>query len=263
MTQNEHEQGHTSTMMGRGSHRCLARFLIVWAILVLCGSVTGQEVETPPSSDDIVVEIEDHLDAMSDEQLIGMCEDRGFGIVNDDGELKHKDYVEAARRCLSMEDEMNAILNENPDLAAELEAEVERMKEAKERLEKERDQILAEKALLEEQLKKAGVDVPASEPIAPQLTLEEVLRESLTELFHKVASDFRAVNTFLQPVLRPVFGGLKMVAKHTGALPYLEDFKQKAGVRIGQLKVLAAAKIEEFKEKTAETPANQSAAGET
>jgi hypothetical protein len=250
-------------MMGRGSQqRCVARYLIVWAILVLCGgAVMGQEVESP-SKPEVVVEIEDYLDAMSNEQLIGMCSERGFGIVNDEAELEHKDYVEAARRCMSMEDEMNAILAENPDLAAELEAEIERMEKAKERLEEERDQMLAEKAILEEQLKNAGVNVPASESKTnatlsqqpqQQLSLEEVLRESLTELFERVASDARVVVTFLQPVLKPILGGLTMVAKHTGALPYLEAYKEKAGIGIKQIKGIVLAKFNEYQESNAST----------
>jgi hypothetical protein len=253
-------------MMGRGAKRGVARYLVIWAILVLCGgSVTGQDVESPPKPE-VVVEIEDYLDAMTDEQLIGMCSERGFGIVNDEAELEHKDYVEAARRCMSMEDEMNAILAENPDLAAELEAEIERMQKAKERLEEERDQMLAEKAILEEQLKNAGVNVPASEsktndtlsqPPQEQMSLEEVLRVSLTELFERVASDARVVVTFLQPVLKPILGGLMMVAKHTGALPYLEAYKAKAGIGFQQIKVIVFAKVKEYQESNASAPSNQ------
>jgi hypothetical protein len=221
----------------------------------------GQEVESP-SKPEVIVEIEDYLDAMSDEQLIGMCSERGFGIVNDEGELEHKDYVEAARRCMSMEDEMNAILAENPDLAAELESEIERMQKAKERLTEERDQMLAEKAILEEQLKAAGIDLTnASESKTDatlsqpqqQLSLEEVLRESLTELFERVASDARVVVEFLQPVLKPILGGLKMVAKHTGALPYLEAYKEKAGIGFKQVKGIALAKYKEYQEANAST----------
>jgi hypothetical protein len=247
-------------MMGRGSQqRCVTRYLIVFAILVLCGVVMGQEVESP-SKPEVVVEIEDYLDAMSDEQLIGMCSERGFGIVNDEGELEHKDYVEAARRCMSMEDEMNAILAENPDLAAELESEIERMQKAKERLTEERDQMLAEKAILEEQLKAAGIDLAnesktnatLSQP-QQQMSLEEVLKVSLTELFERVASDARVVVEFLQPVLKPILGGLKMVAKHTGALPYLEAYKEKAGIGFKQVKGIALAKYKEYQESNAST----------
>lgn len=227
----------------------------------------GQEVESP-SKPDVVVEIEDYLNAMSDEQLRSMCSERGFGIVNDEAELEHKDYVEAARRCMSMEDEMNAILAENPDLAAELEAEIERMQKAKERLEEERDQMMAEKAILEEQLKNAGLDIPASKSktnatpsqLPQQLSLEEVLRESLTELFERVASDARVVGAFLQPILKPILGGLKMVAKHTGALPYLEAYKEKAGIGIKQVKELVVAKIKKYQETTAPASPNRTAA---
>jgi hypothetical protein len=263
------------TMMRRSSQRCIAGFLMVWAILVLCGgSVMGQEVESP-TSPDVVVEIEDYLDAMSNEQLIGMCNERGFGIVNDESELEHKDYVEAARRCLSMEDEMNAILAENPDLAAELETEILRMKDAKERLEEERDQMLAETAILKEQLKNAGVDISDTNSTLsqqpPPLSLEEVLRESLTELVERVASDARVVGAFRQPVVQPVLGALKMVAKHTGALPHLEAWKEKAlphleiwkekaGVGFAQFKVIAVAKYKEFQESGAPAPPNQAVA---
>ena len=61
---------------------------------------------------------------------------------------------------------MNAILAANPDLAAELDAEIARMKASKERLERERDEILAQKNLLEEQLRNAGIDIGGLDDMA-------------------------------------------------------------------------------------------------
>jgi hypothetical protein len=75
----------------------------------------------------------------------------------------------------------------------------------------------------------------------------------LTELFERVASDARVVVEFLQPVLKPILGGLKMVAKHTGALPYLEAYKAKAGIGFKQVKGIALAKYKEYQESNAST----------
>ncbi len=54
------------------------------------------------------------LQAMSEEQLENICIQRGFELVKDEvdpatGEpyqLTHQDYVEAAMRCLAIEEEM-------------------------------------------------------------------------------------------------------------------------------------------------------------
>jgi len=242
--------------------RRFVRSLIFWTILALCGTlaVTGQEVETPSLSDDIVVEDNAYLEAMSDDQLIGICQERGFGIAEDEGDLTHADFVEAARRCLSMEDEMNAIMAENPDLAAELEAEVLRMKAAKERLEVERNQLLAEKAILEKQLQEAGVDMLAgsgtnatntglSQEHPEQLSFEEVMRISLIELFQRVAQDFRFIASALAPILKPAIGGVKMVWRYTRPVldPFLEQARQKLDPLVQVVKPKAAALYAELK----------------
>ena len=57
---------------------------------------------------------ETELEAMSDEELETICVERGFELVRDDidpttGEiynLTHADFVEAAQRCLEIEQEM-------------------------------------------------------------------------------------------------------------------------------------------------------------
>lgn len=241
------------------------RLLLVAAILLVCSITTAQEVAEAPTSNEIM--IEDYLAAMSDEQLIGICQDRGFGIEGDEVELERKDYVEAARRCLSMEDEMNAVLAENPELAAELEAEVLRMKETKERLEVERDQMLAEKELLEQQLKDAGVDtgIPKSESNSTastasltaqglpqaQLTLEEVLIETFGEVFHRVSQDIKFVGNLVSPVLQPVIGGVKMAWRNTLPLvePQLAAARQKLGPTIAVVRLTLDPLLEKVKVK--------------
>jgi len=62
---------------------------------------------------------------------------RGFQLVNDETdpetgqqyELTHDDFVEAAQRCLAIEEEMNELLTEYPELAEELEEELKKMEE--------------------------------------------------------------------------------------------------------------------------------------
>jgi len=195
-------------------------------------TTVDDNVEQPPpnqEANDSTVQVEDYLLSLSNNELEQICRDRGFEIAPrpDGQDLTREDYLEGARRCLTLEDEMNAILAENPELAAELDAEIARMKESKERLERERDEILAQKQLLEEQLKNAGVDVgsaPSNQTTALRargggdgapLTLVEVLRESFTMLFHRVNQDVQLVRKVLSPVLTPVGQGLRLVWRYS------------------------------------------------
>jgi hypothetical protein len=167
----------------------------------------------------------DYLESLSNAELEKICLERGFELSTpaDGLKLQRKDYVEAARRCLSLEDEMNAILAAHPDLAAELEVEIERIHAEKKRLEQERDDMLREKAFLERQLREAGVDLTdfsennstTIEKQPPPLTLEQVLKESFRELFQRVRRDIQFVGSVLDPVLRPVFGAVNLVWRHT------------------------------------------------
>ena len=84
------------------------------------------------------------LASLTDEELEEICTSRGFEVVKEKdeetGEFKkysHEDYINAAKQCLDMEAEMEAILNENPELIKEIEAEAERMRQENERLENE------------------------------------------------------------------------------------------------------------------------------
>ena len=171
------------------------------------------------------IKVKSNLESLSIAELEAICQDRGFALEGDD--LQHADYVEAAQRCLSLEDEMNAILAENPSLAAELESEIERMAREKERLEIERDALIKEKELLEEKLRNAGID-PAvlsaeaeSGAATKALTYDpqsgiEVFRESMIMLFDRVGSDFRLVGKGLRLiVLKPAFRALSLVWRYT------------------------------------------------
>jgi hypothetical protein len=83
----------------------LARWILLgWLLLI--AAVVGQE-EYPESA----------LRAMPDEELELMCVSRGFELVKDEidpttglpHELTHDDYVEAAQRCLAIEQEMYVV----------------------------------------------------------------------------------------------------------------------------------------------------------
>lgn len=64
------------------------------------------------------------LDDCSDAMLEDCCLQRGFELARSNGvEFTHAEYVEAAKQCLELEAELNKLLEENPDLLAELEAE--------------------------------------------------------------------------------------------------------------------------------------------
>ena len=65
------------------------------------GAVQGQE---PPEDSKL------DLESMTQEELEFICIERGFELIQDDtsGEeaLTHADYVDAARRCLAIEEDM-------------------------------------------------------------------------------------------------------------------------------------------------------------
>jgi len=47
------------------------------------------------------------LEAMTEVELENICVQRGFQLVNDDSDdLTKQDYIEAAQRCLAIEQEM-------------------------------------------------------------------------------------------------------------------------------------------------------------
>lgn len=107
------------------------------------------------------IHVEDYLESLSLSELDEICQHRGFAVEGSTRE----DYINAARRCLSLENEMNAILAANPELAAELEKEIERMKAEKERLEAERHDLLELISDLQEQLAESGVNDSALEAL--------------------------------------------------------------------------------------------------
>lgn len=99
------------------SQRCCANNILSVILLLLVAFVSGQ---TEYSVAD--------LEAMTEVELENICIQRGFQLVNDQGdELTKQDYIEAAQRCLAIEQEMNELLTQYPELADELEEEIKRM----------------------------------------------------------------------------------------------------------------------------------------
>lgn len=163
------------------------------------------------------IEIEDYLATLSTEELEKICLDRGFELEETGEPLSHGDYVEAARRCLTLEEEMNAILNQHPELAAEIEKEIQRLQDQKVRLEEERAEMLAEKELLEAQLQQAGVDLEnfraqasaVSKKDPSEMSFPELLLESFRQLYERVKQDFLLV----AKVTKPAWSGAKQAAE--------------------------------------------------
>jgi hypothetical protein len=99
----------TTSSQKTASRRCRPlsrRWIVSFLTIVLasfCCLVAGQEQITP-----------EELQVMTDEELEHICLVRGFELVKDDvdeatGEiytLSHDDFVEAAQRCLAIEEEM-------------------------------------------------------------------------------------------------------------------------------------------------------------
>jgi len=108
-----------------GSLRCCAKNALFIIFTLFVALVSGQEDYSQAD-----------LEAMTEVELKDICVKRGFQLVNDGlDELTKQDYIEAAQRCLAIEQEMNELLTQYPELADELEEEIKRME--KENLEKE------------------------------------------------------------------------------------------------------------------------------
>jgi hypothetical protein len=46
------------------------------------------------------------FESMTNEELEDICIQRGFELIKDDVDLQREDYIEAAQRCLTIEQEM-------------------------------------------------------------------------------------------------------------------------------------------------------------
>lgn len=80
----------------RGSQRCWAKNIMLALLMVLVAFVSGQPEFTQAE-----------LEAMTEAELEDICIKRGFQLVNDNSdELTKQDYIEAAQRCLAIEQEM-------------------------------------------------------------------------------------------------------------------------------------------------------------
>ena len=75
--------------------RCVNNVLFIF-LIVLVALVSGQEEYSQAD-----------LEAMTEVELEGICITRGFQLVNDESDdLTKQDYIEAAQRCLAIEQEM-------------------------------------------------------------------------------------------------------------------------------------------------------------
>lgn len=104
------------------------------------------------------------LEQMPESELEDICIKRGFQLVNDDvdpdtGEiyrLTKQDYIDAAQRCLNIEKEMNDLLIQYPELANEIEEEINRMEEENEekqaKLDELEKQVHSNKAISDEHM---------------------------------------------------------------------------------------------------------------
>ena len=192
------------------------------------------------------IHVQSNLQSLSDEELIAICTERGYEITvendtagNSNGtaaaaaekfQLTHDDYVNAATQCLSMDKVVNQMIADDPDSAADMEQEVERIRLEKEKLQQEQDTILHEISTLEEELRQSGVDpksIVATPPNAvlattttsqnknlTDLTVDEVLRESFVQLFDRVGNDLQFVARMVQyAIVQPAWTSITFLWK--------------------------------------------------
>ena len=94
--------------------------------------------------------LEEYLNTLSIKELEEICTSRGFQLQPEDGfakdEYTHEDYIDAAMQCLAIEAEIEAAIEENPELLDQLKNEAQRMQTEKEELEAELLRLLKEKS---------------------------------------------------------------------------------------------------------------------
>jgi len=109
--------------------------VVIVAFSILQG--TCASTTTVTIGGDTASSTEAELEGMSNEALEAICIDRGFYMLAKDNTFTHEDYVQAAKQCLAIEQEMRDLIEKNPNILEELEAEQEKMLAEKKRLEKE------------------------------------------------------------------------------------------------------------------------------
>jgi CRP-like cAMP-binding protein len=89
-----------------------------------------------------------NLDELTDAELEKICINHGFELLREEvsgesGDIiyNHKYYVEAAEQCLAIAEEMEKVLQENPDMLQQLVEEVARLEKRKVELEEALDRM--------------------------------------------------------------------------------------------------------------------------
>jgi len=93
-----------------GSH---VVFVLVLATILLLANILPITVAQEPQQEAEQTNALDYLESLTTEELELICVERGFELVHDENEpgaLTHADYVEAAQRCLAIEEDMYVLL---------------------------------------------------------------------------------------------------------------------------------------------------------
>ena len=209
---------------------------------------TTTATATSNGNSSATIHVQSNLQSLTDDELIAICTERGYEITvpDDNGEedsnrngtkrtvqLTHDDYVAAATQCLSLDKVVDQMIADDPDLAADMDYEVERIRIEKEKLQKEQETILQEISSLEDALRQSGVD-PTTLPVeavVPSTTLrtaavtqknltdwtvDEVLFESFEQLFDRVGNDLQLVARMVQSIIvQPTWIGMSLIWRYT------------------------------------------------
>uniref|UniRef100_A0A7S2ED33 Uncharacterized protein n=1 Tax=Ditylum brightwellii TaxID=49249 RepID=A0A7S2ED33_9STRA len=136
--QDDQRKPRRELISNRAAPRRPAAPILFFSLLLSSIFLMGQQQQV--LAERVMVDLND----LSNAELEAICTDRGFELVRetDDGTNEsytytHEDYIDAARQCLQIEEEMEQLLEENPEILQDLEAETKQMMEEKQRLEKE------------------------------------------------------------------------------------------------------------------------------
>jgi len=176
-----------------------------------------QQLDGPP---DLLIDERAYLSTLSVDQLVQICVERGYTVDLD------ADLMDQALFCLQQDDTYaNQVIANDPDIAADLQLEVERMRVERERLLEERDVLVMQVEQLARQLE-GSEQAALQEKVQnvkkvgePETTFVAVLKESLIQLRDRIHQDWKLLcRLVLRPAAKTTLVAVRVLHQTVGPL---------------------------------------------
>ncbi len=188
------------------------------------------------------------LDDLTDAELENICTSRGFELLRDEeiGESSkiiytHQYYVEAAQQCLAIGEEIEKVLQENPDMLQQLVEEVARLEQRKAELEEALDQMENYTALDLESLafiktfklqttnKTEGRSKSVTSALVP-INQESTLSSVITVFREPIGIVRKQIAAVITVLIRMSFAAAKLLHRYVGTSMSFRGYLQETDV---------------------------------